>query len=547
MSRFVDTVVGTAARSPRGMVTGAPDNPVRRSWGQLHEVARRTAAALVSGGLAPRQAVAVLAGDPAEVARVAQGTWLAGGSVTMLHQPTPRTDLTVWRDDTLRVLRMIDARLVLVGAPFEAMAGVLRQQGIAYRLISELDSDREFSVVPAAEDDTALLQLTSGSTAEPKAVRITHGNLHANLVDTAAHLECGEDDVLVSWLPLFHDMGMVGCLLLPMFSGIDLVMVTPAEFLGRPMVWAELMSRYGGTITAAPNFAYAILTRQLARVEPGSLDLSRLKSLCNGAEPIDPATVEAFVAAGARFGMRPEAVNCCYGAAESALVISLSALSDPMLLDTVDAAELETNRRAVPVSDDHPTGVRRLPTLGAPLPSVAVRVLDDSGVELGEREVGRIQLRGASVTASYLTEDGPVAALDDDGWLDIGDEGYLVDGRLVVCGRRKDVIIMGGRNIYPTDIERAAATVEGVRGGNVAAVRLMAGDGVARESFAVLVESRQVGDPVAEQALRDAVTNRVVADVDARPASVVLLPPGSLPKTPSGKLRRAAARALVPN
>ncbi|BCL12264.1 hypothetical protein GCM10017556_00030 [Micromonospora sagamiensis] len=139
----------------------------------MHVAARRTAAALVEGGLSAGEAVAVLAGDPGQVAQVAQGIWLAGGSVTMLHQPTPRTDLTVWRDDTLRVLRMIDARLVVVGAPFEAMADVLRDQGIAHRMIADLDSDREFSVVPAAEDDTALLQLTSGSTAEPKAVRIT--------------------------------------------------------------------------------------------------------------------------------------------------------------------------------------------------------------------------------------------------------------------------------------------------------------------------------------------------------------------------------------
>ncbi|MEU8265199.1 fatty acyl-AMP ligase [Micromonospora sp. NPDC048999] len=547
MSRFVDTLVDHAARSPRGMVTGAPANPVRRGWGQVHEAARRTAAALVAAGLTGRQAVAVLAGDPAEVARAAQGTWLAGGSVTMLHQPTPRTDLSVWRDDTLRVLRMIDARLVLVGAPFEAMAGVLRERGIPHRMIGDLDSDGEFDVVPAAEDDTALLQLTSGSTAEPKAVRISHRNLHANLVDSSAHLRCGDDDVVVSWLPLFHDMGMVGCLLLPMFTGMDLVMVTPAEFLVRPMVWAELMSRYGGTITAAPNFAYAILARQLARAEAGSLDLSRLKALCNGAEPIDPATVEAFVAAGARFGLRPTAVNCCYGAAESALVISLSALSDPMLLDTVDALELEKNRRAVPVRDDHPSGVRRLPMLGSAFPSVAVRVVDDSGAELGDREVGRLQLRGESVTTGYLTEEGPAPALDDDGWLDIGDEGYLAGGQIVVCGRRKDVIIMGGRNIYPTDIERAAAGVDGVRDGNVAAVRLMAGDGVARESFAVLVESRLAGDPAAERALSDAVAARIIADVDARPASVVVLPPGSLPKTPSGKLRRAAARALIPH
>ena len=464
----------------------------------------------------------------------------------MLHQPTPRTDLAVWVEDTVRVLRMIDARLVLLGAPFEAMAAVLGERGIAYRMISELDSDRKFEIVPAAESDIALLQLTSGSTAEPKAVQISHGNLHANVADTIAHIECGDDDVMVTWLPLFHDMGMVGCLVVPMVSGFELVSVTPPEFLRRPLLWAELMTEYGGTITAAPNFAYAILARQLARAEAGSLDLSRMRIAFNGAEPIDPASVQALITAGARFGLRTTVTNCCYGAAESALVISLSPLGDPMVLDTVDALELEKNRRAVPVGDGHVGAVRRLPLLGRPFPTVTVRVVDESGAVLGDREVGRLQLRGESVTTGYLTEQGPVAARDEDGWLEIGDEGYRVDGQLVVCGRAKEVIIMAGRNIYPTDIERAAAAVDGVRDGNVAAVRMLAGGGVDRESFAVVVESRLAGNADAERQLRDAITNRIVAEIDARPATVVVLPPGSLPKTPSGKLRRTAARSLVP-
>jgi fatty-acyl-CoA synthase len=183
--------------------------------------------------------------------------------------------------------------------------------------------------------------------------------------------------------------------------------------------------------------------------------------------------------------------------------------------------------------------------LGRPFPSVEVRVVDDQDHPLGERRVGRLQLRGESVTDGYVTPHGFSPARDPDGWLDIGDEGYLVDGQIVVCGRRKDVIIMGGRNIYPTDIERAAAGVRGVRDGNVAAIRLMAGDGVARESFAVLVESRVFGDKTAEEQISREATARIVAEVDVRPAVVRVLPPGALPKTPSGKLRRGAARALL--
>jgi fatty-acyl-CoA synthase len=544
VSRFVDGVIETAARARTGMVTGEPDTASRRTWGELHGVARRMAGGLVAGGLRPGEAVAVLAGMPAQIAPVAQAIWLAGGSMTMLHQPTPRTDLAVWRDDTLRVLRMIDARTVVIGSPFEPMAEVLAAYGITHHHADDLAAGPDFTPVAAGADDAALLQLTSGSTAEPKAVRITHRNLYANLSDAAAHLGCDESGVMVSWLPMFHDMGMVGCLLLPMLTGMELVSVTPIDFLSRPVLWAELMSRHGGTITTAPNFAWAVLARQLARVEPGTLDLSRLRVAGNGAEPIDPATMRAFVDVAVRMGLRPEAVNCCYGAAESTLVISMSAMADPMLLDVVDAAELELNRRAVPVAASE-TGVRQLPMLGRPFPSVTVRVVDDKDNPLEERQVGRIQLRGESVTDGYVTPAGFEPARDADGWLDIGDEGYLVDGQIVVCGRRKDVIIMGGRNIYPTDIERVAGRVPGVREGNVAAIRLMAGEGVARESFAVLVESRAAGDEAAAAQIGREVTARIVAEIEARPAAVRVLPPGSLPKTPSGKLRRGAARELL--
>jgi fatty-acyl-CoA synthase len=209
-----------------------------------------------------------------------------------------------------------------------------------------------------------------------------------------------------------------------------------------------------------------------------------------------------------------------------------------MMLDRVDPIALERDGRAVP-------GAREIPMLGRPFPSVEVRVVDDDGKPLGDREVGRLQLRGESVTDGYITPDGYESARDADGWLDIGDEGYVTDGQIVVCGRRKDVIIMAGRNIYPTDIERAAATVPGVREGNVAAVRLLPTDGVPRESFAVLAESRQATDETAAEAMAREVTARVVAEIDARPAVVRILPPGSLPKTPSGKLRRAAARTLL--
>jgi fatty-acyl-CoA synthase len=547
MSRFLATLLDSAARSQHGMVTGEPREPARRTWSQVHDQALAMAAALradhdAQPGLRRGAAVGVLAGEPVTIAPLAQALWLCGGSVTMLHQPTPRTDLAAWAEDTVSVLKMIDAAMVVLGPPFDALAPVLAERGIPFRIISELTGDGS-TVTPdaavAAEGDTALLQLTSGSTAEPKAVRITHGNLHANITAMVAASRLDLDrDVMVSWLPLFHDMGMVGFLTVPMTVGLELVTVTPVDFLTRPLLWAELISKYGGTVTAAPNFAYAVLGRQLARAD-GPLDLSTLRIALNGAEPIDPVAVGSLVDAGARFGLRPEAVLCAYGMAETALGVAFAPVETGLQVDEIDADDLEARRLATPG-----TG-RSFPKLGPPLPGIEVRAVGDDGKVLGERQVGVLQLRGPSVTPGYLTVDGPVSAQDAEGWLDTGDEGYLADGEVVVCGRRKDVIIMGGRNIYPTDIERAAAEADGVRAGNVVAVRLAAGEGRHRESFAVAVESRKAGDADAERVIAKDVTSRVVSAVGARPAQVVVLAPGSLPKTPSGKLRRAATGELL--
>ncbi|GDY29861.1 fatty-acyl-CoA synthase [Gandjariella thermophila] len=542
----MDTLVGTAtgpAGRDRAIVTGEPAEPVRTPWAEVHDRARRIAGALAEQGVRPGSAVAVLAAAPLAIASAAQATWLAGGSVTMLHQPTPRTDLATWAADTLRVLGVIGAKLVLLGSPFDELANVLDEHGIAYRLLDGLAGEPIGAPAEVGEDDVALLQLTSGSTAEPKAVRITHGNLMANMTGMldAAKLDTGRD-VMVSWLPLFHDMGMVGFLTLPMTFGVELVKVTPADFLRGPLLWPELITKYRGSATAAPNFAYAIVGKRLARADADAgYDLSSLRIALNGAEPIDPDAVAAFTEAGARFGLRPEAVMCAYGMAEATLGVTFAPLGSGMVIDVIDAEELELRRRAMPAAEGRAT--RAFPLLGRPLNGIEVRVVGEDGRVLGDREVGRLALRGSSVSPGYLTVDGPVPTRDAEGWLDTGDLGYLVGDQVVVCGRIKDVIIMGGRNIYPTDIERAACSVAGVRAGNAVAVRLDAG--TRRERFAVVVESGSAGDEAAEAELRRAVAARVMDAVEVRPAAVVVLPPGSLPKTPSGKLRRAAAGERV--
>lgn len=547
MSRFVDTMVATAQAggTQRGMVTGEPSEPVRRTWRDVHERARHLAGGLAGDGFEPGGAVAVLAAAPELIAPTVQGVWLAGGSVTMLHQPTPRTDLAHWAADTLQVLRMIGSDLVLLGEPFGQLAPVLEENGIQYRTIETLlDAEPIAEPVPTAEDALALLQLTSGSTAEPKAVRITHGNLYSNISAMARRSELDPaSDVMVSWLPTFHDMGMVGFLTVPMTFGVELVKVTPVEFLSSPLLWPDLISRYGGTITAAPNFAYAIVGRRLARVDDGdAYDLSKLRIALNGAEPIDEAAVAAFTDAGGRFGMPAECVFPAYGLAEATLAVSFAPLSTGLTVDVVEAGPLEAENRAVAVPEgDERRGteqVRGFAVLGRPLDGIEAQIVGDGGEVLGEREVGEIRLRGEAITPGYLTVDGPLDTQDSEGWFATGDIGYLVDGQIVICGRSKDVIILGGRNVYPTDVERAAGEVDGVRAGNAVAVRIDAG--TRRERFAVVLESKAAGDEAEEARIVKEVTARVRDAVDARPYAVVVLPTGSLPKTPSGKVQRGA-------
>ncbi|NEW50896.1 fatty acyl-AMP ligase [Nocardia cyriacigeorgica] len=542
MSRFTEEMYATARETTRGLVTGEPDAPLRQTWGEIHQIARRMAGGLAAAGIGHGDAVGVLAGMPVDIAPACQGVWMRGASITMLHQPTPRTDLAVWARDTETVLGMIEARAVILGAPFEAAEPLLRERGIAVVRIDQLREGADTDPLPTGEADIALQQLTSGSTGSPKAVRITHENFFVNAYAMFNRVKFQLDnDVMVSWLPLFHDMGMVGFLSVPMQFGAEVVCVTPIDFLQRPILWAELIDRYRGTVTAAPNFAYSLLARRLDQAEGSNLDLSCVRYMWNGAEPVDPDTMDKLAVAGQRFGLNPMALTPVYGMAETTLAVSIPDPGHGQVLDIVDADLLEALGKAVPVHDQgsHHGNIRRLPTLGYLVDDLEGRIVDAERQPLPTRSVGVIELRGPAVTSGYVTVEGFRSAQDDDGWLDTGDIGYFTDeGMIVVCGRIKDVIIMGGRNIFPTDIERAAMRVTGVRPGNAVAVRLDAGQ--KRESFAVVVESNDHHNPEEVKRIEREIVHAVFSEVGVRPRTVAVLGPGALPKTSSGKLRRAA-------
>ncbi|MCB9410306.1 fatty acyl-AMP ligase [Mycolicibacterium sp.] len=543
MSRFTEKMFHNAMTTSKGMVTGEPVEPVRHTWREVHERARRIAGGLSAAGVGPGDAVGVLAGAPVEIAPTAQGLWMRGASLTMLHQPTPRTDLAHWAEDTTNVVDMIEAKAVVISDPFLAAAPVLAERGVLVLTVADLLAADPIDPVETGEDDVALMQLTSGSTGSPKAVVITHRNIYSNAEAMFIGAQYDVDsDVMVSWLPCFHDMGMVGFLTIPMYFGAELVKVTPLDFLRDTLLWAKLIDKYKGTMTAAPNFAYALFAKRLRRqANAGEFDLSTLRFALSGAEPVEPADVEDLLDAGKPFGLPPGAILPAYGMAETTLAVSFSECGAGLVVDEVDADLLAALRRAVPATKGN---TRRLATLGPLLRDLEARIVDEDGKVLPARGVGIIELRGESLTPGYITMGGFVPAQDENGWYDTGDLGYLTEeGHVVVCGRVKDVIIMAGRNIYPTDIERAAGRVPGVRPGCAVAVRLDAGH--SRETFAVAVESNDWENPAEVRRIEQQVAHEVVAEVDVRPRNVVVLGPGTIPKTPSGKLRRSTSLTLV--
>ncbi|WP_203909607.1 AMP-binding protein [Rhizocola hellebori] len=515
------TVAGLGAR-PEAAVT----------WSGLHERAKRMASVLAAQGIGPSSRVGLLGDTSVELVTAIQAVWLRGAAFTVLPVPT-RSGRQANLAHLLAIVADAGFGLVIVDDGC-AEAGEGLSEAVPVRRLGEL-CERAAAAAPAtpirpAPGDLAVLQYTSGSTQNPRGVPVTHANLAANLDAIEATL--GPDALdpatgrWLSWLPLYHDMGLIGFLCLPMSRGCPLVLQSPMAFALRPMSWLDLLTRHRATSTGAPNFAYGLLAQLL---EAGvSADLSAVRYMFSGGEPIDAAMMGRFTAAAAAYGLDPGAVVAAYGLAESTLAVSFSPIGRGIAVDEVDRDRLERDGHALETGE--PGGSARLVRLGAAVPGTQIRIVDATGSVAAARTVGHIEVSGPSVVSGYWGEPARPG-----GWLRTGDLGYLTEDGLVVCGRAKDVLFSAGRNIYPQDVEAAALQVQGVRPGGAAAFGISDGRG---DRLVVAVETRATDS----DALRKAVAVAVVSQTGMAPADVVTLRFGRLPKTSSGKLRRAETR-----
>jgi 1-acyl-sn-glycerol-3-phosphate acyltransferase len=511
----------------------------------LWDSAQSLAAGLREEGLEPGDAVAIMLPTGPAFFQAFLGALLAGCVPTPIYPPLRRSQI----EDHLRrqagILRNAQAPVLIASEDTRLFARIVRALAPDLRHVTTVEelsrpTSRELRL-GLRPDDLALLQYTSGSTGDPKGVMLTHANLLANIRAIGQVFRATPDDVVVSWLPLYHDMGLIGNWLGSLYHACPVVVMSPLSFLARPERWLWAIHRYRGTLSAGPNFAYELCVRKIDDELLEGLDLSSWRMAGNGAEEISPVTLNAFCERFASYGFRLEAMTPMYGLAENAVALTATPLGRGPRIDRVRRGPLAASGHAEPAGEDEESAVR-IVSCGVPLPGHEVRVVDEAGRELGEREQGRLEFRGPSATSGYLRNPQKTRELVRDGWLDSGDLAYIAGGEIHITGRIKDLILRAGRNLYPDEIEAAVADVQGVRRGRVAVFGHPDPE-TGTEGLVVMAETKQ-RDPARRAEIRDGIRDAVTTIADLPPDDIVLARPGTVLKTPSGKVRRAACHEL---
>jgi 1-acyl-sn-glycerol-3-phosphate acyltransferase len=515
------------------------------TYGQLKNGAESVATGLQYRGLRKGDSVAIMLPTGKEYFYSFLGILLAGGTPVPIYPPARKAQL----EDHLRrheaILNNCRATSLITIPEAKPIARILKSQIDSMKdvvTVEELSSaPGPYEPAPLTKDDLAFLQYTSGSTGNPKGVMLTHANLLANIRAIAHAVQADDTDVIVSWLPLYHDMGLIGTWMSSLYNAILFVLMSPVDFITRPERWLWAIHRYRGTISAAPNFAYELCLKRLGDDILEGLDLSSWRVTGNGAEPVSPETIERFCERFAPYGFRRETLAPVYGLAECSVGLAFPPLGRVQVIDRIQREPFSRKGEAIPAGEDEPNTLRFV-GCGRPLVGHEIRIVDPAGVELAERREGRVQFRGPSATRGYFENPEATKKLIHGDWLDSGDMGYMVGGEIFISGRKKDIIIRAGRNIYPSELEEAVGTVPGVRKGNVAVFGTSdAASGT--EKLVVLAETRETDPGVFEKIRKE--INGLAADLIGTPVDhIVLSPPQTVLKTSSGKIRRAASREL---
>lgn len=520
------------------------DAEERVDYRHLREVAGAVAAGLQGLGLQPRQTVAIMLPTSREYFFAYFGVLLAGGIPVPIYPPARPAQIEEHVRRHIGILANAGAG-ILVTVPEAMPVARLLEAGVPglrrVVTVAGLTADSPPTPVALRADDIAFIQYTSGSTGNPKGVVLTHANLLANIRAIGQAIGVTPVDVFVSWLPLYHDMGLISAWLVSLYFGNPLVVMSPLAFLARPERWLWAIHRHRGTLSAAPNFAFELCLRRLADAPPAGLDLSSLRLLACGAEPVNPDTLRRFAERFAGSGLRPGALTPVYGLAEATVGLLVPPLGRGPWVERIDRDAFTRMGEARPAAPGHAHALAFV-SCGRPLPGHQVRVVDGAGQELGERVEGRLEFKGPSAAGGYYRNPEQTRRLFHGGWLDSGDRAYAAAGEFFITGRVKDIIIRGGRNIYPHELELAVGELPGVRKGCVA---VFGGPDPAAgtERLVVLAETHAVG-PAGRAALQAAIARRVLEVLGEPADEVVLAPPGTVLKTSSGKVRRSACREL---
>lgn len=513
------------------------------SFAELWSGGLRVAAGFAELGLEPGFRGAILLPTGADFFTMFLGILIAGGVSVPLYPPANLRDLSEYIEREIKILENAQPRVLVTDPSLLQVGRLLEDRHPSLTAVSIADlaqADAGVGVARVMPDDLAMIQYSSGSTGVPKGVALSHRSLLANMRAIGEALSFGPTDIPVSWLPLYHDMGLIGSWLSPFLHGMQVVMMSPLQFLSRPERWLWAFHRYRGTMSPAPNFAYDLCARKVREEDIEGLDLSSWRSAMNGAEPVRADTIERFCRRFAPYGFRREAMMPVYGLAENSVALSFPPLNRGSRFDRIDAEVFSSHGRAEPSQD---ATALIFASCGRPLPGHEIRIVDASGEtdrDEPERVQGRILFRGPSSMSGYYGRPDETAAVRRGEWIDSGDLGYLVDGELYVTGRLKDLVIKGGRKYHPQDIEQAVQAVEGIRRNCVVVFAAPAETG--GEAIVVLAETNKRAEH--HPPLTAAIIATVQRQIGTPADRVRLLRPGSLPKTSSGKLKRRESRKM---